>query len=191
MKRRLFTIFAGVSLLMCVTTSALWVRSYWRVDQFQRLYVAPGFRHTSIRARSCKGAILLDRIVEEPSDPSTPFLGLVSRPRDDAPSVPFENARHVFAGFAWSHDVSLSPGRGLWAASRATYTAVSIPHWAMTVAFAACGIWLLARRWRERRLAGHCAVCGYDLRASPQRCPECGSVSAPLEGGVSREDQAT
>jgi hypothetical protein len=40
------------------------------------------------------------------------------------------------------------------------------------------GRWLVRRREIRR---GHCPHCGYDLRASTERCPECGTVVPPTK----------
>jgi hypothetical protein len=50
-----------------------------------------------------------------------------------------------------------------------------IPFWAILIATAAPP--LLYLRWRRRQPEGEirCPVCNYDLRATPDRCPECGT----------------
>ncbi|MFM9977710.1 MAG: hypothetical protein ACKVOP_06660, partial [Sphingomonadaceae bacterium] len=55
---------------------------------------------------------------------------------------------------------------------------ISFPHWLLLLALSA---YPLLRGWcwmrAQRRRAGNlCPVCGYDLRATPERCPECGRV---------------
>jgi hypothetical protein len=49
-------------------------------------------------------------------------------------------------------------------------------------------LWLFtARRRRQRLRAGHCLTCGYDLRASGERCPECGTPIPVPEGEPKQE----
>jgi len=53
---------------------------------------------------------------------------------------------------------------------------ISVPDWMLIVA---AGILPMVwwARWRQMRLRrkGLCLNCGYDLRASSERCPECGT----------------
>jgi hypothetical protein len=54
---------------------------------------------------------------------------------------------------------------------------VVVPYWALAVPTAvmpARSVWRWWRRRRKTAQSGRCPACGYDLRATPERCPECG-----------------
>ena len=56
-----------------------------------------------------------------------------------------------------------------------------VPYWLLTtltlILPTFCTIrWLRHRSTAHRQHAGLCPTCGYDLRATPNRCPECGTI---------------
>ena len=61
----------------------------------------------------------------------------------------------------------------------------SIPYWfpvLITGVLPATALYHRMRRRARRRPAGYCVTCGYDCRATPERCPECGTVQTAKGG---------
>jgi len=54
----------------------------------------------------------------------------------------------------------------------------ALPYWPLIAMTAVVPLsrFIRAIRKRRRDTTGLCVVCGYDLRATPERCPECGTV---------------
>ena len=101
--------------------------------------------------------------------------GIVSKPQDNSETKNLFDSDTRIADYVkeWN-------GFGLMQGDPAirSYSAVLCPTWALiTVLLLPMGLWA-GIGWRQRRRvkAGHCAHCGYDLRATPEKCPECGTA---------------
>jgi len=64
--------------------------------------------------------------------------------------------------------------------------------WALPALWLAIRLLSVVRRFRSRELerAGRCGVCGYDLRASSDRCPECGTFKSDANTHQGNRDGA-
>jgi hypothetical protein len=58
---------------------------------------------------------------------------------------------------------------------------VTVPLWILVLVSGTP--WASRRIWKRLhyRASGSCHACGYDLRATPDRCPECGTIPSKKE----------
>jgi hypothetical protein len=189
-----FTALSVLSLLLCVATLALWVRSYWRLD-------STGHFRTSgpqIQARGIESISGEVRVVSATwstwrSEEDVPKAGLqyTTRKAEEASTLKEFQRGYVgapsgwFLGFGFLISVSTLPEE--------TIRAIAVPHWFLALLFAILPALHLRAHIRSRRLhrAGHCPRCGYDLRATPERCPECGAEVRSQKSEVSEGKAAS
>jgi hypothetical protein len=75
-------------------------------------------------------------------------------------------------GYVNSDLAGVSPGQRL--------RAIWFPHWFCVLLFSILPSLQVRKMLRTRRdhRSGCCNTCGYDLRATPNQCPECGAARA-------------
>ena len=84
-----------------------------------------------------------------------------------------------FAGFG----VDANDWGGVGGAPKIHARSLTVPYWFLVVVLIAAAVRAgrSARRERAARRRGLCPSCGYDLRATPDRCPECGATAPALQ----------
>lgn len=183
----LLNLACALSLILCLSAAALWGRSCWWHDGLT-VYALRGERQEKFLACwivwSTRRGMLFQQATERIPEPT------------EWSFTAAEEARLRASGGKWTlyraYRRSYTP---VWA-TQWTKLGVQyiqgprdidrvdlrsgawvVPHAYIVAAFAA---WPAARlvgimRRRCRRAPGLCPTCGYDLRATPERCPECGT----------------
>jgi hypothetical protein len=174
LRRKLFTLLAAISLLLCVATAALWVRSVSVHDEI-------------IRERTAKNSWKLLTVASNRGVLRVRFNEFV-----------FRNGSSVLSAdtITWkrSADASTHEGGGLSGFTNGGVVKgaqaarwVTVPHWFVVAILGVLPVLWFAERRRtaHRRASNRCTVCGYDLRATPERCPECGAFPASSTSSTS------
>ena len=182
MVRRIFTIASAVSLLLCVVTAVLWVRSYSGFDSL----VYTDDRHLE-NARRCElfsnagliGACSFTYDGGMGHFPGEPLVESEPGRRWSFMRSPVKPYDFVLGLVRARQEGEYFLGFGGYCDPHPDATAIAfIPDWFLvlvTLVLPGWQIWIVFRSDRRLKLR-RCLSCGYDLRATPDRCPECGHV---------------
>jgi hypothetical protein len=178
-----------IARILLLVVAILWVRSYWIESRVFRYYVPqatqPKQRCFVFGASISRGRFRIVISCHTMVGRPVAFDGMMvnvrfdrkfqntERPAHDEIVVGRPGVLQDWFGIAWRHDsFSYSPEES------ASVCRLLLPIWVLLIPalFVVIVRVLRAQRVRNRRKAGRCERCGYDLRATPERCSECGKV---------------
>lgn len=184
-RRILFNVLTLLSAALWIVTIAFWVRSYWTTDLISHSTnpsPSSGWRFSHANFLAANGYVMWHQEVFQ-FKPDAP--GMRSDQADQylvtrRPSERFGTWRRfrdsMWFEVTWHSPNPLGKRPGVVAAY---FHYIRVPLWAIVVLSSILPAILVRHnvRLRNMRRAGLCPTCGYDLRATPGRCPECGRAA--------------
>jgi hypothetical protein len=185
-KGLLLNVLTALSLLLCAAMASLWVRSYFVSDAlFRQFFTKPDdtIAWTREVVHVGRGGIGFARVVQTVDWYPNDAYGEAIRQRVFPLVAPHRAASPTYPSFDVSPREPTLGFRLDWYRFKRGNKLVGLFQWIVPLW---CPFLLFlaeparrAWRWRRERTlrsrAGLCAVCGYDLRATPGQCPECGA----------------
>jgi hypothetical protein len=176
-RRWVFNVMAVVSLVICLATVGLWVRSYWVWDIVTRDsydHASEQRRMYSVHSLHGRFAVCRDTVTPWALTSTVDLENIRTwrwRREPDRPLVIAADDLWLRMGFGWESTTTAVGARTF------KTHAISVPQPIVIAIVAILPSWwlrvVIQRKLRQR--SGLCCKCGYDLRASPERCPECGA----------------
>jgi hypothetical protein len=186
----MLTITSLISLALCVSASALWAKTIHRSGDFTHALKTPYGPLVTFCIESIDGEIVILRTSPHVQatlggeDARSSFSLTFEHDNPDAAfdmdfgtmvAAYIQDKGHVLRafGFLSTHNPTRSE------------IGLMLPHWFLLVVFLLLPTWRLALGIRDyrRKHGDRCISCGYDLRVSTGRCPECGTpIPAGAEG---------
>ena len=182
MRRRVAPSLIILSLVLCMATCVLWIRSQV-FDDGASVYVQRSHIHFEFFVHSLGSRLVIYGFEQHMLDASDANLAFsrVRRSNED-----IDQRLRLWRGtFMPRHEVGpfvISIERN--SKDKRIAVAAIFPHAAVVVLTAIAPLrWLLQKHVRrKRKISGRCVKCGYDLRASTRRCPECGTIPSETKG---------
>jgi hypothetical protein len=165
-----------LSLLICIGIAVEWRRSRAHTDML--VYLTPAAKLQGIAADRDGVLLFFSGVPFAPERGfSAQFLSVTSDEFDSIRAMLFDPSLTVHQKVGFKAVGGQLP---LAATLTPQFIAAEAPFWSL-LAVALLPTVMLLRRWNRQRLRrkrGQCLECGYDLRASTDRCPECGNETA-------------
>lgn len=176
MIRRIASLVRALSLALALALVALWVRSHLTADRLMR--TTRGLAY--VECHSNAGVLEVQYSPRYPYRYRFSWVTDIPRP-GHWPHPGFLLDRRIMTFLPLDNSGPEYP-------TARNYVARA-PYWFLLMVLLAlparhAWVWRGLRRERVRRDAGRCVRCGYDLRASRERCPECGAATGATGDAV-------
>ncbi len=173
-RRWLYNGLGALSLLLCIAMMGMWIRSH---DYSDRINWGGAWPQTPVPFGTVQWSAISDSgvfCIQHVYSATAKTVVVRGYSRKITFISGTSGSEDVSDGFSWRKGTWRSPGFYI-----AAFRQASVPWWFLCALSAMASV--LAYRIRFafiRYPRGMCPVCGYDLRATPDRCPECGTIAA-------------
>jgi hypothetical protein len=190
MWRRILQLAAAISVALGVAMAVLWVRSYYVADtwrwsgskgELREVALAPGQVRFATAPWCGTG---FEYLTSYDDNRDVIWARRWSSSGQTRFGIGFDQYSEPILIQGHQGPRPTDPGFNLSRERELTVHVMTLAFPLLVLVFSTLPLYLVATRLTKLRVrAGFCVGCGYDLRGTPDRCPECGLIAGKLDEG--------